>query len=163
MNFLLNQTEDHVQSFTSYWALFESVDVIKKANVQARMVLDGVPTKFYSEFKSDEYRLEDYHITKITRLIDRLIKKSKKTTTPLQLLRETADIETGIPLILRKNLEGPDSFHVGIAVKYGCEYFIAKDRHYFREKIVDSLEDKIKMMRPQDFIKILQKEGIAIS
>jgi len=127
------------------------------------MVLDGVPTKFYAEFKNDDYKLEDYHIMKITRLVDRLIKKSSKTKTPLEILRETADIDFGITLILKNNLEGPDSFHVGIAVKYGCEYFIAKDHHYFKEKIVDSLEEKIKMIRPKDFIKMLQKEGITIS
>ena len=111
VNFLLQQTDERVQPLTSYWALFEAVDVIKKAYIQTRMVLDGIPTKLYSELKdSNEYRIDAFQRTKITRLIEKLIKKSKRTVTPLEPLTETADIKMGIPLILNKNLEGPDSF-----------------------------------------------------
>ncbi len=165
VNFLLHQTNGQVQSFTSDWALFEAVDVIKRGYIEIRMVADGISTRFYSDLlkDSDEYKLENTFILKINKLIDRLITKNKKTTSPLIAFRETADIDIGIPLILKNNLEAADSFHVGIAVTYACNYLISKDHHYFRRNITEALKEKITIMRPQAFIDMLAKEGFSIS
>lgn len=161
ISFLLRRKDDIILPFTSYWSIFESVGVIKRTNIEVWLVHDGIPTSFYYELRDDkEYRLEDFQIKKIKSLIRSLTIDEKKNK-PLKLLPEQSDIDFGLSLILNENLEAPDSFHLGIALSYGCDFFVTKDKHYRRcAKFLS--ENKIKIMRPQRFIKALKDEGFSI-
>ena len=161
ISFLLQRDNDVILPFTSYWAIFESVGVIKRTNIELWLVYDGIPTKFYHELKDNEnYKLQDFQIKKIKDLIHKLTTEGKKNK-PLKLLVEQSDINTALFLILNKDLEAPDSFHVGIALSYGCDFFVTKDHHY--QKCQEYFKDKhMQIVKPQALIKILKGEGFVI-
>jgi len=160
ISFLLQRDNDVILPFTSYWAIFESVGVIKRTNIEVWLVYDGIPANFYHELRNDEnYKLQDFQIKKIKSLVRKLITEGKKNK-PLKLLPEQSDINTGLFLILNKDLEAPDSLHIGIALSCGCDFFVTKDHHY--QKCVEYFQDKMKIVKPQALIKILKSEGFAI-
>ena len=161
LDFLIHGTNEPI--FTSYWALFEATGVIKKSNILVRMVLDGIPANLYPELKEEsEYKLENFQIEKIKQLISQLV-TPKKNVNALRPVAETADIDNGVSLILSKNLEAPDSFHLGIALSYGCDYFISDDHHYFRKNVTSVSGKKIEIMGAKDFLKELETKGFLIS
>jgi hypothetical protein len=161
ISFLLQRNNDEVLPYTSYWAIFESVGVIKRTNIEVWLVHDGIPTKFYHELKDDEkYKLRDNQIEKIKDLIGKLVTERRRNK-PLKMLAEQSDINTALFLILDKDLEAPDSFHVGIALSYGCDFFVTKDHHY--QKCQEYFKDKhMQIVKPQALIKILRDEGFVI-
>jgi len=161
VSFLLHRKDDTILPFTSYWAVFESVDVIKRTNIEVWLVYDGIPTSFYYDLRNDKkYRLRDFQIRKIQSLIHRLTTDEKKNK-PLKLLPEQSDIDTGLFLILNENLEAPDSFHIGIALSYGCDFFVTKDSHYRR--CAKHFKGKMLIVKPRRLVKVLKDEGFSIS
>lgn len=157
ISFLLQRKNDEILPFTSYWAIFEAVGVIKRSNIETWLVLDGIPSVFYYELKNDpKYSLQPYQIKRISKLIHRLVSEERDSS-PLKLLPEQSDIKTGISLILNRNLEAPDSFHLGIALSLGCNFFVTKDHHY--DKCVNAFRNNITILKPTKLIETLANEG----
>lgn len=160
VEFLLTRKNDDVLPFTSYWAIFEAIGVIKRTNIELWLVYDGVPASFYHELKDKEpYRLEDFQVKKIRALILKLTQGDKHSKA-FNLLAEQSSVDHGIALILEKNLEAQDSFHVGVALRYGCEFFVAKDHHYYRRGMKALGNGKMRIMRPSAFVSLLRKRGL---
>jgi predicted nucleic acid-binding protein len=164
VSFLLQRKNDEVLPYTSYWAIFESVGVIKRTNIEVWLVNDGIPTSYYHELRnSKKYRLREFQIKKINALIHRFCLE-RKNNKPFKIFAEQSDIDTGISLILNQNLEAPDSFHMGIALSYGCDFFVTRDHHYktckksFKEKKI-----KMTIITPWQLIKMLKTEGLISS
>ena len=154
----LQRKNDEILPYTSYWAIFESVGVIKRTSIEVWLALDGIPSAFYHELKNDpKYALQAHQIKKISRLIHKLVSEEKNNN-PLKLLPEQSDIKTGVSLILERNLEAPDSFHLGVASSCGCNIFLTKDHHYNNCK--KFFENKIQILEPQKLIDILISEGL---
>lgn len=156
IEFLLKRKDDEILPFTSYWTIFETVGVIKRTNIEVWLALDGLPSAYYRELKDDpKYRLQAYQIKKIAKLVHKLVSEEKNSN-PIKLLPEQSDIKTGISLILDRNLEAPDSFHLGVALSLGCDFFVTKDHHYDKcEKVFT----KIRILKPLKLIEVLRKEG----
>ena len=159
VSFLLETQDDRIQAFTSYWAVFEALGVIKRASVLVWMVLDGMPVNLYSHVKdSERYEVQAGQLKKIQRLINWLVKGDKRHHN-LRVLSETPDLEAGMSLILSKNLEAADSFHVGIALSYGCDYFVTRDTDLDKIKTILSKE-KIEALTSREMVERLQSEGL---
>ena len=159
VSFLLESQGEEIQAFTSYWAIYEALGVIKRASVNTWMVLDGIPVNLYSQVKdSERYEIQEEQVRKIERLVRRLAEGDKKHHR-LRVLAEAADLDAGMALILAKNLEAPDSFHVGIALSYGCDIFVTRDGDFNRVK--EFLADKkVEVMTSEELVKKLQSEGV---
>jgi predicted nucleic acid-binding protein len=157
IKFLLQRKNDEVLPFTSYWAIFESVGVIKRTNIEVWLALDGIPSAFYHEVKNDpKYGLQAYQIKKISKLVHKLVSEEKNSN-PIKLLPEQSDIKTGVSLVLDRNLEAPDSFHLGVALSCGCDFFVTKDHHY--EVCEKFFKNKITILKPLKLIEMLGNEG----
>lgn len=159
VSFLLETEDERVQAFTSFWAVFEALGVIKRASVAVWMVLDGMPTNLYSHVKdSEKYEVQDTQLRKIQRLVRLLVKGDKKHHA-LRILSETPDLDTGTSLILSKNLEAADSFHVGIALNYLCDVFVTRDGDFDKVKAALS-KGRIEILTSKELVERLKAEGI---
>jgi len=154
--FLLQRKNDEILPFTSYWAIFEAVGVIKRSNIETWLVLDGLSSRYYQELKNDpKYRLQPFQIKKINALVNKLVSEGKSSK--IRLLPEQSDIKNGVSLMLERNLEAPDSLHLGIALTCGCNFFVTKDHHY--DGCVEPFKDQITILKPTKMIEILINEG----
>jgi predicted nucleic acid-binding protein len=157
IEFLLQRKNDEILPYTSYWAIFESVGVIKRTNIEVWLALDGIPSVFYHELKNDpKYALQPHQIKKINKLVHKLVSEEKNSN-PIKLLPEQSDIKMGVSLILERNLEAPDSFHLGVASSLGCNLFVTKDHHY--QTCEKSFRGNIRILKASELIEMLTKEG----
>ena len=154
---LLKKPPSNLHVYTSYWSLFESVGAVKRANIEVWMVLDGVLTAFYHEVKDlKKYQLRKSQLDKTRRLIHHLVEGMKEQKA-LELVSEASDIDAVVSLIHERNLEAPDSFHVGIALSHGCDIFLTRDAHYDKVKTFFDRE-KIEVMTPTELLNRLRFE-----
>jgi hypothetical protein len=158
VNYLLEGKSKIAQPFTSYWAIYEALGAFKRTNIELWLVADGIPTSFYNDLKeSAKYKLKPSQLPEIKKLIH-VLTSGDKSRKGLRPLAEEADIDNGISLILEGNLEAPDSFHVGIALSYGCDMLVTRDHHYFR-KGVKASQRGIEILRPSALVWRLQRHG----
>ena len=54
--------------------------------------------------------------------------------------------------IMRQNIKNKDALHIACAIEAKCDYFLSTDK-----KLLKATIDKINIMSPIDFIKILKK------
>ncbi len=148
---LLEKPPSNVHAFMSYWSVFESVGTAKRGYIEISMILDGVLASFYHEVKDEEaYTMTPSLIDKMRKLVRKLLEGIKRQKA-LELVSEASDIDAVMSLMLEKNLEAPDSFHVGIARSHGCDIFLTRDSHYRKVKALYKKEE-IEVLTPTELL-----------
>ena len=95
MTYILQGGRDIIDASTSSWAIFEALGAIKRANIQAWMLYDGIPTSYYYERGTlHKYRLRESQVKKINGLL-RILWQGDRKNRPIRLLAENSDINAG--------------------------------------------------------------------